>query len=210
MSAQQATTRPPRVLNTFVIAGDILLMQLLFVVAALPLVTMFPAAVALQRSFREVLVEGHPRITAVFWGNLVWSWKRTWKVAVIPPLFLVAAFTSVVFWLASDSRVGIVVLCVLLPMYGLAVAAYIAVLAASMSADHADSVRAWFTAAMLLARDRAIPLAISIVVMATWFLLLGKLPTLSLVGTGLVPAGLAWWVASPWISAYRKANDLEH
>lgn len=66
-----------------------------------------------------------------------------------------------------------------------------------------DGLRVWLQIALSLAPGRALPLAVSVVVMATWLLLLAKLPTLVLVGTGLVPAGLAWWVATPWVQNRR-------
>lgn len=204
MSTQVSAVRSNRLLNAFVIAGDVLWLQLLFVVAALPIVTLFPAAVALQRSLREVLVEGRPKVTSVYWNNLLWALRQTWKVALLPPLFLAAAFVSLIFWLAADSAVGVAVLCFLAPLFGAALAGYVALLAASMAANREDPLRSWYPAAFSLAKNRAIPLAVSIVVMATWFILLAKLPTLVLVGTGLVPAGLAWWISTPWIREFRR------
>ncbi|WP_285725453.1 hypothetical protein [Psychromicrobium xiongbiense] len=206
MNTHQSAAKPPRWLNALVIVGDVLWLQLLFVTASLLVVTMFPAAVALQRSLRELLLEGHPRPMAVFWRNLVWAWQRTWKVALLPPMVLVAAVVSLLFWLAANSVVGVVALCIVIPLYGVALAAYLAVLASSTTAEREDSLRDWCAGARMLVRTRALPLALSIVVMGTWFLLLAQLPTLLLVGTGLVPAALAWWVARPWIQRYRKAR----
>jgi uncharacterized membrane protein YesL len=204
MSTHQPATRPPRLFNAFVMAGDILWLQLLFVAASLPLVTVFPAAVALQRSLREVLLEGRSRPTAVYWRNLSWAWRRTWKAALLPPGFLAAAAVSLVFWLAANSAAGVVALCVLVPLYGVALAAYLAVLSSSMTSARGDSLRDWCAASWVLVKARPLPMALSVVVMGTWFLLLARLPTLLLVGTGLVPAALAWWAAAGWVQQYRK------
>jgi hypothetical protein len=207
-------TRSARLLSVFEVAGDILLLQLLFVVASLPVVTMLPAALALQRSLGATFVEGRLRPAKVYWENFRWAMARSWKVAVLLPLFMIAAAASIFFWLAADGAVGSIALMILIPLYGMAVAGYVAVLAAVLetssretsaleTGNAMDGPGDWLRRAWSLAPDRAIPLALSVVVMATWLLLLAKLPTLVLVGTGLVPAGLAWWVAAPWVRRRR-------
>ena len=212
-------TRSARLLGVFEVAGDILLLQLLFVVASLPVVTMLPAALALQRSLGATFVEGRPQPAKIYWESFRWAMARSWKVAVLLPLFMIAAAASIFFWLAADGPVGSIALTILIPLYGMAVAGYVAVLAAVLETSAAetsaletsaaetgnamDGPRDWLRRAWSLAPDRAMPLALSVVVMATWFLLLAKLPTLVLVGTGLVPAGLAWWVAAPWVQSRR-------
>jgi hypothetical protein len=207
-------TRSARLLSVFEVAGDILLLQLLFVVASLPVVTMLPAALALQRSLGATFVEGRPRPAKVYWENFRWAMARSWKVAVLLPLFMIAAAASIFFWLAADGAVGSIALMILIPLYGMAVAGYVAVLAAVLetsaletsaldTGNAMDGPGDWLRRAWALSPDRAIPLALSVVVMATWLLLLAKLPTLVLVGTGLVPAGLAWWVAAPWVQSRR-------
>ena len=210
------TTRSARLLSVFEVAGDILLLQLLFVVASLPVVTMLPAALALQRSLGGTFVEGRPQPAKVYWESFRWALARSWKVAVLLPLFMIAAAASIFFWVAADGAVGSIALMILIPLYGVAVAGYVAVLAAVLETsavetsavrrpvDHAmDGPGGWLRRARSLAPDRAMPLALSVVVMATWLLLLAKLPTLVLVGTGLVPAALAWWVAAPWVQSRR-------
>ena len=84
-------TRSARLLSVFEVAGDILLLQLLFVVASLPVVTMLPAALALQRSLGATFVEGRPRPAKVYWENFRWAMVRSWKVAVLLPLFELGA-----------------------------------------------------------------------------------------------------------------------
>jgi hypothetical protein len=207
-------TRSARLLSVFEVAGDILLLQLLFVVASLPVVTMLPAALALQRSLGATFVECRPRPAKVYWENFRWAMARSWKVAVLLPLFMIAAAASTFFWLAADGAVGSIALMILIPLYGMAVAGYVAVLAAVLetssqetsaldTGNAMDGPGDWLRRARALAPGRAIPLALSVVVMATWLLLLAKLPTLVLVGTGLVPAGLGWWVAAPWVQRRR-------
>lgn len=203
------TTRSARLLSVFEVVGDILLLQLLFVVASLPVVTMLPAALALQRSLGATFVEGRPRPAKVYWESFMWAMARSWKVAVLLPLFMIAAAASIFFWLAADGAVGSIALMILIPLYGMAVAGYVSVLAAVLETSGMETTEAvdgpdgWLRRAWSLAPGRAMPLALSVVVMATWLLLLAKVPTLVLVGTGLVPAGLAWWVAAPWVQNRR-------
>lgn len=213
MESTKGPSRPARVLGVFEVTGDILTLQLLFLVASLPVITMFPAALALQYSLGDVFVEGRPRPARLFWANFTWAMRRTWKVAILPPLFMVLAAAPLLFWLTAGGVAGVVALCLLVPMYGVLVAGYVAVLASTLQAtasktgilgsDSIGGLREWLLSVWSLAQSRAIPLALSVVVMVTWLLVLAKLPTLVLVGTGLVPAGLAWWVAAPWVQDRR-------
>lgn len=212
MQPKKTVSRSARLLGRFEVAGDVLLLQLIFVVASLPVITMLPAALALQRSLGDVFLEGRPGPGRIYWENLRWAVARSWKVALLLPLFTVLAAASLLFWLAAGGPVGTVALSILMPLYGVVVAGYIAVLAAVLQTTGAlktkafgsnDGPRVWLESALSLAPGRALPLAVSVVVMATWLLLLTKLPTLVLVGTGLVPAGLAWWVAAPWVQNRR-------
>ena len=209
MQPKNGLARSARLLGVFETAGDVLLLQLMFVVASMPVITMFPAALALQYSLGDVFLEGRPGPARIFWDNFRWAVRRTWKVAILLPLFILLAAASLLFWVAAGGAAGFVALCMLIPLYGVAVAAYLAVLASTLQAtaaktttfgnDRKAGAREWLHGVWSLARRRALPLALSVVVMATWLLVLAKLPTLVLVGTGLVPAGLAWWVATPWI-----------
>ncbi|WP_248763399.1 DUF624 domain-containing protein [Pseudarthrobacter sp. SSS035] len=213
MESTKGPSRSARLLGVFEVTGDILTLQLLFLLASLPVITMFPAALALQYSLGDIFVEGRPRPARLFWANFTWALRRTWKVAVLLPLIMVLAAASLLFWLTAGGLAGVVALCILVPMYGVLVAGYVAVLASTLQASAADTgtlgsgsiagFRERLSAAWSLAQRRAIPLALSVVVMVTWLLVLAKLPTLVLVGTGLVPAGLAWWVAAPWIQDRR-------
>lgn len=212
MQPKKTVSRSARLLGLFEVAGDVLLLQLMFVAASLPVITMLPAALALQRSLGDVFIEGRPRPGRIYWANLRWALVRSWKVALLLPLFAVLGSASLLFWLAADRPAGTVALVILIPLFGVVVAGYIAVLAAVLQTTGAlktgpgaakNGPREWLQGALSLAPARALPLALSVVVMATWLLLLAKLPTLVLVGTGLIPAGLAWWVAAPWVQDRR-------
>lgn len=204
MSAANPAQRPPKLLQAFTTMGDVLYLQILFVVAAIPVVTILPTAIALQRSLRAVMVEGKPKVTAQFIIELKWALAKTWRIAIVLPLLMIAGFTSIVFWASAHSTVGTIALSILLPLLGLATASYIAFLATAMMASHDSSFKDLARQTLAVAKKHPLQLAACIVVMTTWFMLLGRLPTMSLIGTGLVPAALAWWVADPQIKELRK------
>jgi hypothetical protein len=214
MEPKKTPTRTVLLMGVFETTGDVLLLQLIFVVASLPVVTLLPAALALQRSLGDVLLESRTHPARLYWENFKWALSRSWKIAVLPPLFTVLAAASILFWLAAGGPLGTVALCILIPLFGVVVAGYIAVLAAVLQTTGVAPTaanggiagpREWLRRALALAPGRSLQLALSVVIMATWLLLLTKLPTLILVGTGLVPAGLAWWVAAPWVQ-HRRAE----
>ena len=105
------------------------------------------------------------------------------------------------FWLSSPGSVGTAALCVIVPLCGVAAAGYIAFLAASMTAPDETTGQTLIaeTRAFLLAK--AMPLAGTVLALSTWLLLVLRLPTLIPVGSGLVPAFLAWMLVRRRISA---------
>ncbi|WP_415854563.1 hypothetical protein [Sinomonas sp. G460-2] len=202
------TTTPPlparvRAFGAATAAGEALLLQICFVLASLPLVTVLPAAVALQRSLREVFV-GHDRASAVrFGGHFVTALRQTWKIAVVQPAFALAAIVSAAFWASAGGVLSAVALSLLAAACGAATAAYLAFIAAAAILPPTARPRRCAFAAWALARRRPLRFAGAVVLSATWALLLARVPTLLLVGSGLVPAALAWWAAAPWLRASR-------
>lgn len=186
--------RSDRLLHFFDLAGNLLALQFLFLLASLPIVSVLPAAVALQRSLRHQVAEGRPATFGLFLHNLKWALARTWKVSLAVPLLAFGGFVSVLFWYSVGGAGGAAALCVLLPLIGVGLAFYIALLAAAMLAPREEEVWAWFPRAGALLRRRPLPLAGAVVVLITWALLVAQLPTLLPVGSGLVPAAVAWWV----------------
>jgi hypothetical protein len=202
MTTQEKRRRRGTALMTgFEIVGDVLLLQLLFLLASVPLVTIVPAAVALQRGLRKTVIEERPGLASAFFREFAWAWSRTWILGLIfPPAVAVGAF-SVLFWLSSPGSVGTAALCVIVPLCGVAAAGYIAFLAASMTAPDETTGQTLIaeTRAFLLAK--AMPLAGTVLALSTWLLLVLRLPTLIPVGSGLVPAFLAWMLVRRRLSA---------
>ncbi|NUP73077.1 MAG: hypothetical protein HOQ07_00220 [Sinomonas sp.] len=206
----EATTPPlparDRVFGAATAAGEALLLQICFALASLPLVTVLPAAVALQRSLREVFV-GHDRASAARFGrHFVTALRQTWKIAVVPPAFALVAIVSAAFWASAGGVLSAVALSLLAAACGAATAAYLAFIAAAAMLPRAARLHRCAFAAWALARRRPLQYAGAVVLSATWALLMGRAPTLLLVSSGLVPAALAWWAAAPWMRARVKIS----
>jgi hypothetical protein len=176
--------------------GEVLILQLLFVVAALPIVTVLPAAVALQCSLDELLARRSGRPVTTFVRNLGWSLRRFWLPGLLLVLGLVVGVVAFWFWSARPTPARWLAVGALA---GLGIAAgvgYLALLAAVTSrriiVPDADR-RAVVVVALDLLRSRAPQLAMAAVLTVGWLFVMMRLPTLALVGSGLVPALITWF-----------------
>jgi uncharacterized membrane protein YesL len=186
--------------------GDTLLLQVLFLLVSLPLFTMVPAAVALQRALRKTVIEERPGVTRSFFREFSWAWARVGYVGLAVPVATAAAVFSILFWLATPGVAGMLALCVIIPICGIGAAAYVALLAVSMVAEDDVTGRElliWIRGLMLA---KALPLAGCVVVLSTWLLLAFRLPTLIPLGSGLVPAFLAWLLVRQQMRAHQGAT----
>jgi uncharacterized membrane protein YesL len=192
MEKQRRRPRSVAVMAVLETVGDTLLLQVLFLLVSLPLFTMVPAAIALQRALRKTVIEERPGVTRSFFREFSWAWPRIGYLGLAVPVAMAAAVFSILFWLATPGVPGLLALCVIIPICGIGAAAYVALLAASMVAED-DAPRPELmgsTRALVLANP--LPLAGCVVVLSTWLLLALRLPTLIPLGSGLVPAFLAW------------------
>lgn len=192
MEQSKRRTKSAALLAGFEVMGDVLLLQILFLVTSLPLVTLLPAAVAFQRAFRLTVLEDRPGVARSFFDQFRWAWRRIGVAGILVPLGLGAAVFSILFWLSTPGTLGTFALCVLVPLCGAAVGGYVAFLGASMDADPDVSRRALLDRTVKLALNKPLALAGIVIVLATWGLLALRLPTLIPIGSGLVPALLVW------------------
>jgi uncharacterized membrane protein YesL len=201
MNKAKAHSKGAAVVAAFDVTGEALLLQLLFVVISVPLVTMLPAAVALQRSFRQVILEDKPGTFRRFMSEFSWAWKRLALAGIATALLAVVAAFSILFWLSTPGALGTAALCVIIPLCGAAAGLYLALLAAAMEADNETSGRNLWEAALQLVLRRPLPLGGCVIGLATWGVLALRLPTLIPLGSGLVPALLAWLLVRRQVSA---------
>ena len=172
--------------------GDTLLLQILFLLVSLPLFTMVPAAVALQRALRKTVIEERPGVARAFFREFSWAWPRVGYPGLAAPVAIAAAVFSILFWLATPGVPGLLALCVIIPICGIGAAAYVALLAVSMVAEDNATRRELMGSIRGMVLANPLPLAGCVVVLSTWLLLALRLPTLIPLGSGLVPALLAW------------------
>ncbi|WP_426225793.1 DUF624 domain-containing protein [Pseudarthrobacter sp. DSP2-3-2b1] len=202
MEQHKRRSRGAAVMAGFEVVGDVLLLQILFLLVSLPLLTLVPAAIALQRALRKTVIEDRPGVTRVFFSEFRWAWTRVGVLGISVPVFMAAAVFSILFWLASPGGVGIVALCVIIPLCGAVAAGYVALLAAAMAADETITRRGLLENARTLVFTRALPLAGTVIALCTWLLLTFRLPTVIPIGSGLVPAFLAWLLVRKQIAAH--------
>ncbi len=172
-----------RLLDT---VGTVLILQLLFAVLSLGLVTAVPAAVALQRQFTDALL-GEATGTVSFLRAFTRAWWQCWLLGIVGPVLTAGFVVSIAFWSSVPGPPGIAALGVLVFLAGLTSTIYLALLGAA-GRQRDQAWRAWFTVA--LAHLVTVPLRglWATILFLCWLVTLAYLPTLWLVGSGLVPA----------------------
>ena len=193
-AAKRARIRS-RLFTATTIVGDVLLLQLYWPAVCVGVVTIVPASVALQRALHDVLVDGRADTSRVFFSRFGAAWRRFWLAGVIAPVLGVLYVFAVLFWASTQGWGRIAALAVLLPLGGLAFGAYLAALAATPLLPDGAGVRQAARHGWTVLATRPLAAAGCLVIMVTWLLLLARIPTLGLVGLGLVPALLALWLA---------------
>jgi hypothetical protein len=176
------------------VSGEVLILQLLFVLASLPLVTVLPAAVALQRSLHQLVVLKTPRPAENFILNLRWSLRRFWLAGLLAPLAVTAITGAGLFWWSATTPVRWIALVVVCCAGGLALVGYLALLAAAATTPTESRFKDVGRAALHLVRRGPLALAAALVLHLVWLALAVRFPTILLVGSGLVPAGIIWFV----------------
>ena len=175
--------------------GDLLMLQLVFLVLSVGIVTLFPAAFALQRVLPDAISQDRPSLVRRFFHEFLWTFRRFW----------LSGF-GLSFWAYSGGAMRIFALAVLIPLTGMIVGLYLSALAVLQDVD-ADTTNAktLFRAANLFLLRRSLPVAGGVVGLFTWFALLSQLPTQFVVGSGLVPALIAYWISRP---ARKTSEDV--
>lgn len=174
--------------------GDLLLLQLLFLVLSIGIVTLVPAAIALQRVLPVAIGQEHAGLTRRFWREFTWALRRFWLPGIGLCAGAVALITAFLFWAATADPIRIIAIAALIPLAGTAVGLYLSVLGVLPQVAADVTVRALIRAGGGLLQRRPLAVAGAVICLATWFLLLLRLPTLIPVGSGLVPALLAHMV----------------
>jgi uncharacterized membrane protein YesL len=187
-------SRSIRVLAILNSLGDVLLLQLCFAVAALGVVTIVPAAVALQTTLDDVLYRDESAGIRTFFRRFASAARRYWPLAIVVPVLSTGFVVGILFWAAARGPIGLVALALLVPFAGLFAGTYLSALAVLVAEREDPGSVELVAAAWQRLLSRPLHVAGCVVVLVTWFLLLLQLPTLVLVGSGVVPALLGFWL----------------
>lgn len=171
--------------------GDLLMLQVYFLVLSIGIVTLFPAAFALQRVLATAIGQEHAGLTRRFFGEFTWALRRFWLPGLALCAGAVALTTAFLFWAATADPIRIIALAALIPLAGVAVALYLSLLAALPDVATDIGVGALVRVAAQVLQRRPLAAAGAVICLATWFVLIMRLPTLIPIGSGLVPALLA-------------------
>ncbi|ONI67462.1 hypothetical protein BWI15_30525 [Kribbella sp. ALI-6-A] len=193
----EASSRTNVVMSKLSLVGDLLMLQLVFLLFSVGIVTLFPAAFALQRVLPYAIGQEHPALLRRFWGEFKWCFRRFWPAGLALYFGGVALAFGLFFWASTNGPIRIFALAVLIPLSGMIVGLYLSALAVLPQADDDATSRTVFRTANLFLLRRSLPVAGGVVGLATWFLLVGRLPTLFVIGSGLVPALIAYWISRP-------------
>jgi uncharacterized membrane protein YesL len=189
--ANQAS-RTTTVIAKVSLVGDLLMLQLLFLICMVGIVTLVPAAFALQRVLPEAIGQEHPALVRRFWQQLKWAFRRFWLAGLY--VGSIALVTGVLFWISTNGPIRFVALVILIPLTGLLVGLYLSALAVLPQVGDDTTSRTLLQTANMFLLRRSLAVAGGVIGLATWLLLLVKLPTLFIVGSGLVPALLAYFI----------------
>lgn len=185
--------------------GDLLMLQLVFLVLSVGIVTLFPAAFAMQRVLPDAISQDRPSLLRHYFRQFRWAFKRFWLVGLGLYFGGIALAFGLAFWAYSDGVARIFALAVLIPLTGMIVGLYLCALAVLPDAGDETTTKSLFRAANLFLLRRSLPVAGGVIGLFTWFALLSTLPTLFVVGSGLVPALLAYWLSRP---ARKTSKDV--
>lgn len=178
-----------RVVRIVDAVGSALILQLCFVLCAIPVVTILPSAVALQRSLDDYRT-GEQTGLRPFVNHLSRAWTQYWRLSVVATPVVLAWSASLAFWASTGSSVGRVALGVMFAWSGLGAATYLALLAGSTTIPSETGVAGLRRAVSLVVSHPLRALA-GLALLWSWLIVLAAIPTLALVGSGLVPALIA-------------------
>jgi len=185
----------------------VLVLHLCWLVASAGIITAVSASVALQGSLDDVIVHGRSASVRKYFSRFIRDWRRFWLCGIIMPVVAVLYVFALLFWASTIGWPRIVSLVLLLPLGGLAFGVYLAALAATATLPSAGGAQAALRRGWVILRARPIRAAGCLILMVTWLLLLSRIPTLALVGLGLVPAFLALWLGRAPLPNGRPARD---
>ena len=202
------TSRATSVMAKLSMVGDLLMLQLVFLVLGFGIITLFPAAFALQRVLPDAISQDRPALLRRFFKQFGWAMRRFWLSGFALYAGGVMLAFGISFWAYSGSAARVFALAILIPLTGMILGLYLSGLAVLPSADDTATMKTLFRSANLFLLRRPLPVAGGVVVLLTWFALASQVPTLLLVGSGLVPGLTAYWLSRVNRAPEKSSDDV--
>jgi len=187
--------RTNAVLSRLTVIGDLLMLQIVFLVLSLGIVTLYPAAFAFQRVLPDALSQEHPQLLRRFFKQFKWAFRRFWLAGLGLYFGSVALAFGLLFWANTNGPIRIAALAILIPLTGMIIGLYLSALAVLPGVAEDSTPKSLFQTATLFLFRRSLAVAGGVVALATWFALVSRLPTLFAIGSGLVPALIGYWIS---------------
>ncbi|WBQ05088.1 DUF624 domain-containing protein [Kribbella sp. CA-293567] len=207
MSETGGTGRTNAVLSRLTVIGDLLMLQIVFLVLSLGVVTLYPAAFAFQRVLPDALSQDHPQLLRRFFKQFKWAFPRFWLTGLALYFGSIALAFGLLFWANANGVIRIAALAVLIPLTGMIIGLYLSTLAVLPTAPENSTSKSLFREANLFLLRRSLPVAGGVIALFTWFALVSQLPTLFAVGSGLVPALIGYWIARTRTQPQKKGSS---
>ncbi|MEV8377036.1 DUF624 domain-containing protein [Kribbella sp. NPDC056861] len=195
MSETGGAGRTNAVLAKLTVIGDLLMLQLVFLVLSVGVVTLYPAAFALQRVLPDALSQEHPQLLRRFFQQFKWAFSRFWLAGLGLYFGSIALAFGLLFWANANGAIRVAALAVLIPLTGMIVGLYLSALAVLPAAPDTSTPKSLFREANLFLLRRSLAVAGGVIALLTWFALVSQLPTLFAIGSGLVPGLIGYWIA---------------
>jgi uncharacterized membrane protein YesL len=187
--------------------GNLLILQLVFVGCSIPLVTVIPAAVALQRCLAD-LRRGDKTGVVPFIHEFRRAWKQAWELSLGGTVLTIGLGVSIPFWYASGSGSGAGWLAVgfLTTLASVACALYLSILEQSEIQRDQDA-RQWLQPACQRVMAQPARAAGGVVLVVTWLAAANAVPSVLFLTTGLAPAYFAHFSFAPRIRPVTRPAD---
>lgn len=184
---------------------DLLLLHFCFLIASIPVVTVVPAAIALQRSIDDNFLRQETSIVSTFAKHFRWAFGRFWVTSLVVLAYGLLLFGSIYLWGSFAGGLRVVGLTIVIAFGLLSGALYLAGLAWVSSAELTREKQGknvtkvatpawrqlWNGARERLARQ-PVGLVLCTLSLGGWLLLMVRILPLALFGFGLVPALLVY------------------
>lgn len=185
--------------------GNLLILQLVFFACSIPLVTVIPAAVALQRSLADFR-SGDQTGVVLFAREFKRAWRQSWALGLGGAALAIGLGVSIPFWYLSDSGAGWLAVGFLATLACVACAFYLGILRES-EIQRNQGFRQWLLPAYQHVTAHPARAVGGVVLFVTWLAVLNYVPSVLFLSTGLAPAFIAHFALTPRTRPVSRTAD---